>query len=258
VRYFEGEGIEVGSRAMARKGKLYREIDPRGVPAYYPAIASHNLDIPPATLKSWFIGRHYKTQRGEGRFRPLITPASQKPLLLSFTNLVEAHVLSIIRFVRRVPMDRIRVALDWLEATYGEQPLANHGFLTSRRDLFVEMMDDTINASMRGQRIFREHVPFFLQRIERDEEGLAKRFFPILRRYIDEGFENAPAVVVIDPLVCFGRPTIAGSGIPVDVLAERVRASETPQAVADDVGLNLRQVTEAVRWESREKEEEAA
>jgi DNA-binding transcriptional regulator YiaG len=66
-----------------------KQIDAREVAAYTVGEAAHYLGVPKSTLRSWFAG-----QRG---FRAVIKPADAKALGLSFTNLVEAYVLTAIR-----------------------------------------------------------------------------------------------------------------------------------------------------------------
>jgi hypothetical protein len=69
----------------------------RDVPAYALAEAARYVRLPTATLRSWVLGRQYPTAQGRADFPPLIRPASRKPPWLSFSNLIEAHVLRALR-----------------------------------------------------------------------------------------------------------------------------------------------------------------
>ena len=73
--------------------------------AYTPAEAARYLRLPVAKLRSWVLGRQYPTAEGSGQFPPLIRPASQQLPLLSFANLVEAHVLRSLRTEHGVPVE---------------------------------------------------------------------------------------------------------------------------------------------------------
>jgi uncharacterized protein (DUF433 family) len=216
-------------------------IDPRELPAYGLVEASHYLDIAIPTLKSWLIGRGYQTAAGIQRFESVMRPACDDPLTLSFTNLVEAQVLGTIRKRHGVRLCDIRVAVRWVEAKVSvPHPLANYNFLTDGADLFVESFGRLIAASREGQYVFPEIVREGLTRIERDEQGLARRLYPL--RF------SAPRlsrVVAIDPLVSFGRPVLDGTGIPVAVLAERHRAGEPVPEIAEDP----KKVEQAIAWE---------
>lgn len=50
------------------------------------------------------------------------------------------------------------------------------------------------------------------------------------------------------PDVQFGRPVIRGTGIPVEVVADRFGAGESYEELAEDYGLTIRQVKDALRW----------
>ena len=89
--------------------------DLRDNPAYTVAEAARYLKLAPATLRSWVLGRHYPTAGGDGHFRPLIRPASRQPPLLSFWNLIEAHVLRSLRTEHGVPVQALRQALAYAE-----------------------------------------------------------------------------------------------------------------------------------------------
>ena len=93
--------------------------DGRNVAAYTFAEAAHYLRLPAATLRSWALGRQYPTAGGGARFRPLIRPTSRKPPLLSFWNLIEAHVLRSLRTNHGVSVQDVRHALVYAEKALG-------------------------------------------------------------------------------------------------------------------------------------------
>ena len=84
------------------------------IPAYPVADAARYLRIPLVTLHSWLKGRSYDTKIGQQTFEPLIQRPDPTLPQLSFTNLVEAHVLRIIRVHHRVKLDKVRKALDYM------------------------------------------------------------------------------------------------------------------------------------------------
>ena len=108
--------------------------DYRDHPAYTVAEAARYLKVSSATLRTWVAGRDYKTVRGAKRWQPLITPASKNPSLLSFWNLIEAHVLWGLRTDHRVPVRAVREALDFEEEKLGiERLLLRKELCTSGR-----------------------------------------------------------------------------------------------------------------------------
>src|SRR5439155_24832812 len=97
ARDLRNRGIGGG---QVQKSDIYGGQDPREMPAYSIPEAAHYLQMPPSTLRWWVKGWTYRTDAGE-RFSPpllrLPTCPAPGPLLLSFVNVVEAHVLDALR-----------------------------------------------------------------------------------------------------------------------------------------------------------------
>ncbi len=228
--------------------KLYRDTDPRQVQTYPAAEAARYLGMPVATLRSWVFGRSYQTVGGLRRFEPLIVLSDPTQRLLSFMNLVEAHVLAAIRRQHGVTLANIRSAVSHLQDRYHvEHPLARVEFKTDGLSLFIDVLGQLVNVSLRGQVAIREVMEAHLQRVEHDEKGLAARLFPFTRFGAERS--SQPKLVVIDPKVAFGRPVLAGTGIPTAVLADRYKAGESIAELADDYECDTAQVEEAIRCE---------
>ena len=94
---------------MTTKSSIYGGREPWDLPAYTIPIAARYVRLPRATLRSWVIGRQYETS-GEGlkRAQPLIFPPTGGGGFLSFTNLVEVHVLAARDELQR-PLDGVTV-----------------------------------------------------------------------------------------------------------------------------------------------------
>lgn len=234
---------------MAKRARRPEFQDRREIPNYGIAEAAHYLRVAEATLRSWVLGREYPTKAGDREFRPLIRLAQREPPLLSFINLVEAHVLDAIRRHHRLPLRTVRAALEYVAREFGSRhPLAQQQFETDGVNLFIQRVDKLINVSQDGQLAMRELLKSHLQRIEHDEAGLAIRLYPFTR----PDHAQQPRVVVIDPRMSFGRPVIAGTGISTTVIAERYVAGESMVELAKDYGRELSEIEEAVRCELRE------
>jgi uncharacterized protein (DUF433 family) len=229
-----------------KNGSRHAHVDLREVPSYTLPEASHYLRIPEATLRSWFLGRHYPTSGGKRFFRPPFDPAERKPLTLSFMNLLEAHVLDAIRSGHGVPLDNVRKALAHIWQTFpSPHPLADHRFETDGVSLFVERYGRLVDVSEAGQTAMRKVLEQHLSRIERDRNKAPLRL-NLLTRKRDS---NEPEVVVIDPAVSFGRPVLKGTGIPTAVIAERYKAGESVKELAEDYGRKSLEIEEALRCE---------
>lgn len=220
--------------------------DPRESPVYGIPEAAHYLRIPPATLRSWVIGRYYLTRDGKKFFRSIIDLADKDNHLLSFMNLVEAHVLDASRREHHIALAKVRTALNYLKKRFSsEYPLADQKFETDGSNLFIQKYGQLINLSEEGQLAMRSVLEAHLRRIERDASGLAARLYLFTRKHQPD----EPKVVVVDPYVSFGRPVLVGTGIAKAVIAERFEAGESIGELADDYGRQPYEIEEAIRCE---------
>ena len=89
--------------------------DIRNQPAYGPAEAARYLRLPAATLRTWLVGRAYPKGDAQATFHPLIKPANEQPLQVSFYNLIEAHVLRALRTEHGVALAELRKAITYAE-----------------------------------------------------------------------------------------------------------------------------------------------
>jgi uncharacterized protein (DUF433 family) len=224
--------------------------DPRELPVYTVHDAAHYLRISPSTLTTWVSGRTYRTSAGEKLAKPLIaTPGSGHPKLLSFFNVVEGHILSAIRRVHKVPMHKVRRAIDRMEREmHSRHPLIDARFQTDGIDLFVEQYERLVDQD--GQLAIRSAIETSLKRIEWDDgrRGLASRLYPFV--YSNQQ-PDEPKVVVIDPRRAFGRPVLVGTGIQTATIASRHRAGDSIESLARDYNLPTSKVEDAIRCELR-------
>ncbi len=231
---------------MVKRGELDLKQDPRELPAYSIAEAAHYLQIPTSTLRAWVVGRHYPMTGGKRLFEPLVPPADKKQLLLSFINLVEVHVLDAIRREHGVKPPKLRKALAYLRSKItSRHPLVDQKFETDDLNLFVEKYGQLVSISETSQSAIRKLIRAHLRRVERDPLGVPIRLYPFTRkRDLDE-----PRAVVIDPCIGYGRPVLTGTGIPTAVIAERYKAGDSVDVLADDYGRGRDDVEEAIRCE---------
>lgn len=233
-------------RSVLTKTIFLTALELRHLPTYSVAEAARYLKLPVGTLRSWVYGRPYPTKSGKSYFTPLIELPSSKEKQLSFTNLIEAHVLSAIRRVHKIPLSKVRTALDYITQKFPiAHPLARREFKTDGIDLFIEQFEDLIAVSREGQLAMREVLETFLNRIELDEKGLAEKFYPFSR----SPNLTDPRVVIIDPRISFGRPVLVGTGIPTTIIAERYKAGESLEELAEDYDCDRAKIEEAIRCE---------
>lgn len=237
---------------MAKKTKkfdIYGGRDPRSIPTYSFKEASNWLQIPLVTLRSWIRGRHYATTAGKKQFEPVIELPDENLPLLSFTNLVEAHVLDAIRYHHKVPLKNVRNSVEYLRKKSGSQhPLAEYWFQVIGVDLLIEEGGQLLNVSKQGQIEMREVIKAYLTRVERGPGGAAASLYPFLHRHPTH-LESEPKLVLIDPRISFGKPILVGVGVPTAVVADRFKAGERVIDLAKDYGCETSEIEKAIKYE---------
>jgi uncharacterized protein (DUF433 family) len=215
------------------------EQDTRLLPAYSYRDAARYLRLPAATLRDWCAGL--------GKTAPVFRMDDPKKQFLSFMNLVEAHILAGIRRKHGVHLQQVRRALDFVEKKCDvERPLIQQSFQTDGRFLFIEQLERLINASKGGQLAMPDLLPQ-LDRIERDTSGLPMRLYPFTRPDTAHSLSD-PKIVVMNPRISFGRPSVGG--VATFTIWSRFRAGDSPSHLADDYGLSPEAIEEAIRCEA--------
>ena len=218
------------------KGSTNTTTDIRYMPSYSVPEAAYYLRIPVSTLRAW-IGRRHD-------FAPLIVPAQEYPLSLSFINLIEAYVLASIRRKHEIAMSKVRKGLNFISSQFSSShPLADKEFETDGIDLFLREADVVYNQE--GQIVLAEVIKQYMKRIERDIHGLPIKLYPFSQR----GEPDEPRFISIDPRISFGRPMLARKGIPIEILIERYRAGESIDELTNDYDCSQEEIEEALRYQ---------
>lgn len=228
---------------MNNNRKTTPKKDVRYLPSYSVPEAALYLRLPKSTLRAW-VAR-------QSNFEPLIAPAQEKPLALSFINLVEAYVLASIRREHRLSMNKIRKGLDFISHMYpSDNPLAKKDFETDGLSLFLKEAELVYDISRgKGQIVLEDIIKGYMQRIERDSHGLPIKLYP----FSGTGKPDEPKSILIDPQISFGRPILSNISIPVEIIVERYKAGESMRELAGDYECSQEKIEEAVRCQLREQ-----
>jgi uncharacterized protein (DUF433 family) len=215
-----------------------RTTDVGFAPTYDLATAGRYLHLPASTVRNWFCGANGG---------PSVLARADSPLpFISFIGLTEAHVLSSIRLVHGISLQKIRTAVEYLQQRLGsEHPLLEFKFKTDGVDLFVEELGHLLNATKSGQAAMRDIVELFLERIDWDDRRLPRRLYP----FSQSERRTDPRIIVIDPNVSFGRPMIATTGVTTSAIADRFKAGESIGSLVEDFGSTAAEIEAAIRSE---------
>lgn len=221
---------------------IYAGRSPEDVPAYSIREAAMLTGVPTSTIRAWVVGRSFPARGGTRWSQRVIQPPKGEKGFLSFTNLVEVHVLASMRKDHALSLEAIRKAVRYVRGALDvEHPLANEQFKTNGVDLFVERLGKIINASREGQLGMKEVLANSLERIEYDDQGRAVRLFPSLKR------ADAAKSIVIDPRLAWGRPVLVGTAVPIADVRERFDAGDSVEDLAHDFDVAPALIEDALR-----------
>ncbi len=237
----------MSTRKTGERTQLYRGRDPRQVPIYEVNEAARHLHMSPATLRSWVAGR--RTRARDGRMvvsSPIIERPDPSDDRLSFTNLIEAHVLRALRVRHSVSMSAVRQALQYAERELGvKRLLANKQLRAMPGEIFLQEYNRLMSLDPAGQYAIERVLKDFLERVVHDAEGLPGRLFPFVRPHEGRGGR----LISIDPRVSFGAPVVARKGIKTEFLAGLYNSGESIEDLARYYDLDEEEVREAIIFE---------
>jgi uncharacterized protein (DUF433 family) len=219
--------------------------DVRHQPAYTLAEAARYLKLPQATLRAWAVGRDYPVAEGQSRFRALIKPARSQPPLLSFFNLIEAHVLRALRTAHGVSIKALRDSIAYAERTLRiDRLLLREDLRTHGGKVLLDHYGDLIELSASGQIAIRKALEDHLARVEWDEWKFPVRLYPYPTAALD-----GRRPIAIDPHIAFGRPVLVAHGISTRAITERLDAGESVADLAADYDLSAADIEQAALYE---------
>lgn len=236
---------------------IYGGKDPRNIPNHHIEDVARYLNISTSKIKSWI--KIYKTfysvypdERETERKFPLHVRLQQtEPIFLTFTNLIELHVLRGMKHPQNIfdedGAHGISAALNYCVHAQFNQPhlLAHRLFYTDGLNLFLEGYTVLMCLSPTEKLSLEKHIKMYLNRIAFDENGMATKFYP----FTHSNLENNPKIISIDPRMSFGRLVITNTGIPTDIIAERYLAGDSIEELVYDYDCEQYKIEEAIRYE---------
>ncbi|HVR10800.1 MAG TPA: DUF433 domain-containing protein [Thermoanaerobaculia bacterium] len=231
---------------------LYGDFAPRDLPRYTLAQAARYARVSPTTVRSWVRGRTYPKGGASAHSEPLIEVSSD---LLSFSHVIEVHVLRALRRDEDVRMAHLRAAITIAKERYQiDRPLLSEQLRTGLGELLLEQYGQLIKLRPSGQLALRHYFDAHLKRVEWDPQGWPALFFPgfVHVTPLPPRDEQTTRLIVVDPGVSFGKPVLASrKGIRVSAIVSRIDAGEQEEAVARDYGITVLEVNAAIDFYER-------
>jgi uncharacterized protein (DUF433 family) len=224
---------------------IYGGVDPRDLPRYSYSEAARATGVPASTIAASVRGQDYTLKRGgKAFFRPVIERPGEGRL--SFYNLIEVHVLRSLRTKHAVRLQHVREAAEIAEAEFKlPKLLLSEQLRFGAGDLFLEQYGRIVQLSRAEQMVLHTLLFSHLDRIEFGAGGLPRDFSPLERITL-----TGRKLLLVSPVISFGRPIVRRVGITTRAIAERINLGESADDVRDDYGLEPDELNEALAYES--------
>jgi uncharacterized protein (DUF433 family) len=219
-------------------------------PAYSIAEASRLVSMKPWTVRRYLQGYRYDySRRGSVQERtqpPVVKDENRKKeTYASFLDLVDlVFVRELLK--RGFGLPTLRKALDEAREYLGTCHLGRSVFFTSGdRDIFLQLpQDGSMIALLKGgQAAIPEIIESLSHKLEFEditEFGFASRWYP----------KGMDGLIVIDPEISFGRPTLIGRGVATNNIYDLfLGENEKIEPVAKWFNIPVPEVQAAVQFE---------
>ncbi|WP_126257714.1 DUF433 domain-containing protein [Bradyrhizobium sp. LVM 105] len=201
------------------------------IPAYQVGEAARYAQLSPQTIVAWhkLDGQRVLSEKERGE-------------RLSYLQLIELAVVAAFRKAK-IPLKEIRAAREYVKRNLGSaHPFAEYQFKRYGKSLFTEYEEEKgsrklVKANQAGQLAWKEIVGPLLEEFEYEHEGVAIRWH----------VAGPSSPVIIDPRLSFGTPVVGG--VPTWIVKGRFDAGETDRMIAEDFGLDVLAVREALKFE---------
>lgn len=213
-------------------------------PTYPATDAGRFIGLKPDRVRRWLKGYSYEYHSQFISQGPVITGSSAGDTsYASFLDLVD--LLFVKRFLDHgISLQKLRKALDEATRILDTRHFARQSFFTDGRAIFLQVKEQggaMLELLSGGQWVISEIIAELAYQIEFDRRlGLASRWFPL----------GPEGLVVLDPMIAFGRPSVVGKGVmTANVYDFFVAEGRHVRATCRWLDLTQREVQDAVRFE---------
>ena len=190
-------------------------------------------------MRRWLFG----AKDGEPVMHPQIGSV-QDQQVVSFLDFVQAMAVRAVRSQHRVPLQRIRQAIERAEKDYGlEYPLARqHTTYLFGSELVIKLGDEEyvqVSGKAARNRLIARVVELYMKDLGFGPEGLADAY----RAFVWGDYE-----VRMNPQVRFGEPILPSCGYTARALWEAYMAEGGFEQAAEAYGVKAEEVEAACRY----------
>lgn len=222
------------------------------IPMYYTAEVARLVDISTWRVHRWLEGYEYDYESGRRRQKPVVQRVwydKNYPHYASFIDLVE--LLFVKRFLDYgISLQKIRKAFKEAKNILGTENFAHQSFFTDGNNICLKIKEKSIAKEESenilellsgGQWVISDIIKLLAHQIDFDKSTeLALRWFPL----------EGNRLIVLDPLISFGRPIIAEKGITTENIHDLfIAEGETIHPVCEWMNLIQEEVETAVKFE---------
>ena len=218
-------------------------IDRIGLGIYTPSEAARYARVHTSTMSRWI--------HGDCRGLPAVDAqlANNEERVVTFLDFVQALAVRAIRHKERVPLDKIREAIQNAKKYYNlEYPLARkHTTYLFRGEVYVrlEVEDENefsqVSGVGKGQLAHNKVIELYMENLSFDDEsGLADEYKPFLYRDRE---------VRINPKIRFGQPIVEPCGYSAEALIDAVETEGGIESAAHVYGVDPDDVRAAIAYD---------
>jgi len=194
------------------------------------------------TLTRWVFGDGH----GDSAFTPQITDSAEKTV--SFLDFIQSMAVRAIRLQHNVPLQKIRAAVDLVEATFGiTYPFARQHTTyviregSAKGELALEIDGKLLQISgkQKKQYLFDQVAELYMDRVDFGTDGLATTF---------TAWGSGKETIRMNPHIRFGEPIVTSCGYSALVLWEAVKNEGSIKDAAKAYGVSEKQVKLACEY----------
>ena len=183
------------------------------VPMYTTAMAGRLVGLSKYRVRRWLQGYDYTYSAGPsgetriGHKEPVIRRDNiDESSYASFLDLID--LLFVKRFLdHEISLQRLRKALHEADELLDGHHFAQRSFFTDGKNIYLQVKDNAdalLELLSGGQWVIASIIKQLADQIEFDKPtGFAERWYPL----------GPDGLIVLDPRISFGKPTIVGRGI---------------------------------------------